>query len=66
LKFIPKNFQKNVIERTNFDQSTSFGLEEVVGPNNVLSKFVYFERSLIQKNVQKQGFLKEWHSKEKN
>jgi hypothetical protein len=50
----------------NFDQSTSFGPEEVVRPNNVLSKFVYFKRSLIQKNVQKQCFLKEQHSKEKN
>ena len=65
MKFIPKNFWNNVIERTNFDQSTSFGPEEVVWPNNVLSKFVYFKRSLIWKNVQKQRFSKERHSKEK-
>ncbi len=40
------------------DQSTSFGPEEVVRPNNVLSKFVYFERTLIQKNVKKTALFK--------
>ncbi len=33
---------------------------------NVLSKFNFFEKTLIRKNIRKQRFLNERHSKEKN
>jgi hypothetical protein len=57
---------KNIFERTFKQTFLSLYIVQFVCSNNVLSKFDYFERTLIQKNKKNKKNSKERNSKEKN